>query len=38
MFILDRLIENVKVMEQEIQILEFVGGNGLECEEQCEEI
>lgn len=36
--ILDRLTENVKVMEQEIQTLELAGGNGSECEEQCEEI
>lgn len=25
-------------MEQEIQTLELAGGNGSECEEQCEEI
>lgn len=31
--ILDRLTENVKVMEQEIQTLELAGGNGSECEE-----
>lgn len=36
--ILDRLTENVKVMEQEIQTLELAGGDGSECEEQCEEI
>lgn len=36
--ILDRLTENVKVMEQEIQTLELAGGDRSECEEQCEEI
>lgn len=36
--ILDRLTENVKVMEQEIQTLQLAGGDGSECEEQCEEI
>lgn len=36
--ILDRLTENVKVIEQEIQTLELAGGDGSECEEQCEEI